>query len=514
MKKAASFIIIVFIALWVFSAGNLKAQDQATPTIPQQITQPPTDTSAASCKVDDYPSYIQKYGFYQSTGNEPLVPSDEQTFLQIKEVANKWAPKVNVDPALATWWAYFETGGKKDSYSYSNCDGVPVTLKYSLDQACPIGSDPREKAWQLGYGQQFTTYSKMPEAFQAIYGNPSDPKKTQEVGQKVFRNAGQNKEFPEKSLTQLINEVKAGNQEARYLVSVLHRDPAISIYLVSTALVGFNRQAAFNYGPYYQQTWQKASNLMNTVVNKWNSTACTSTGSNSSSTTSSSGRTFKSKAVITKVGNPTEPAPNTTSTRVATSCPVKDFGAILTNSYEKNPQEGHCTPDYVASTRGICRARPDITCSQKDRRTAKAIDIQSKASTGGKPGPTMAVLPKIAGKDVEWKLLNNYDDSVGGRGLTFEYDPGGGKDKWYLDYIHIKSPAVSVGNTYPSGTELGEDSLLRDMPQGRHIHVTIGKNVRNPLSPGSNATDCDPGWLATDYICGGATADTPEVLVD
>lgn len=158
------------------------------------------------------------------------------------------------------------------------------------------------------------------------------------------------------------------------------------------------------------------------------------------------------------------------------SCPVQG-GSIVTHSAQFDPVNGHCGQIY--SNTFSCN------CGTQGRR-AKAIDV---ATNGGD-----VFLPQIEGKDVNWLLKLNYSVAPGdggGNGYVFETDAGGAK--WHIDFVHMAGANVSIGQSYPSGTNLGK------VAQG-HVHFTIGKNLANSPVPGT-ATDCDPNWLPSEFAC-------------
>ena len=183
---------------------------------------------------------------------------------------------------------------------------------------------------------------------------------------------------------------------------------------------------------------------------------------------------FKSNTVITKVGSPSAPRPGTGGT---VSCPVEG-GIINTPSYQADPKTGHCNDNYLK--------KYSCNCGTIGRR-AKAIDVV----TGGKN----VQLPKIEGQQVEWKLITKnyliFGGEGGGVGNTFEAESG--TDKWYLDVLHLENTQLTLGQKYPSDTPIAKSVIS-------HAHMTIGKNLQRSPTAGS-ATDCDPGWLPSDFMC-------------
>jgi hypothetical protein len=187
---------------------------------------------------------------------------------------------------------------------------------------------------------------------------------------------------------------------------------------------------------------------------------------------------FKSNAVITKVGNaPDSEKPNISSpgSGVAASCPIPG-GKITTPSYQADPQRGHCGGGYGFS----------CSCGTNGRR-AKAIDVSSNGQA--------VILPQIAGHDVSWKLITNAYPVEGGEGggAGYTFQAVVGSDKWYLDMLHLGNAGLISGKEYPSGTKISA-------PVIDHLHMTIGKNIKEPVSAGSDS-DCDSGWLPSDFVC-------------
>jgi N-acetylmuramoyl-L-alanine amidase len=171
------------------------------------------------------------------------------------------------------------------------------------------------------------------------------------------------------------------------------------------------------------------------------------------------------------------------------SCPVPG-GKITTGSYSgKLGTSQHCN---AASGYGAGACRQDCPGGVGASRRAKAIDIDTR---GGKT----VQLPTVNGQQANWTLLKkNYNDNYGGNGQTFTAQVG--SDNWYLDFIHMQAISQELGKSYPSGTVLGGTVI-------DHVHVTMGKNLNggpSSVSPGTPATDCDAGWLASDFMCDGS----------
>lgn len=225
------------------------------------------------CKADDMASYVQKYGFLPKNDlnysfTNPLSSSTKSDFETLKQKATKYAPFADVDPVLVVWWNYYETGQNHNSYSYSHC-GSGGNNRYSLEIDCT------HRAWQIGYGPQFGEYKAyLGQAFKDIYGDVNDKSKTKEVINKVVQQSRQQrKNVPDKSVQQLMSETPT-NSDSHYWLSVLMRDQDISAYILAQVIArdisGAKGEYKFNYGPYYMQTHQQASNLLNDILLAWN----------------------------------------------------------------------------------------------------------------------------------------------------------------------------------------------------------------------------------------------------
>lgn len=224
---------------------------------------------SSQCLAGDFNNYIQNYDFYQKDSTAYTFPNPSQhlqEFNIIKEKAiNATKTFQNVNAPLLAWWVFYETGGHLDSYSWSNCKDSNHDVNYN----CPSTSSG---GWQLGYGQQYgDTVNRLAQAFQTTYGEPSNAARTQQVGQNVLNKAGQSKIFPNKSVNQLLSE-----PDSQYWISVLMRDPDISMYLLASVFSGYSssptlKDRAFGWSSYYQTTWQATSNLMNDILLAWGS---------------------------------------------------------------------------------------------------------------------------------------------------------------------------------------------------------------------------------------------------
>jgi len=157
-------------------------------------------------------------------------------------------------------------------------------------------------------------------------------------------------------------------------------------------------------------------------------------------------------------------------------CPVPG-GSITTHSYIADNTKGHCGGGYGYT----------CNCGTNGRR-AKAIDVP----TQGK----QVILPYLPGQSTQWKLITgpySIDDSEGG-GYGYTFEATAESNKWYLDLLHMNlSKNLSLGNQYPPETAIGTTAA-------DHVHMIIGKNLSKKPVAGS-ATDCDPNWLASDFMC-------------
>src|SRR5690606_35314044 len=68
-----------------------------------------------------------------------------------------------------------------------------------------------------------------------------------------------------------VNDLQQGARsgDTRKWALMLSRDPGMSVYLLSTALVTFNRDEAFGWGQFYRDEWQNYSNALNDIIEAW-----------------------------------------------------------------------------------------------------------------------------------------------------------------------------------------------------------------------------------------------------
>lgn len=163
------------------------------------------------------------------------------------------------------------------------------------------------------------------------------------------------------------------------------------------------------------------------------------------------------------------------ATAAIASCPVAG-GTISTPSFDADPARGHCGGGYAYS----------CNCGTSGRR-AKAIDVLTRGQN--------AVLPQINNQSVDWRLVvGPYSvDSNEGGGFGYTFQATRGNDKWYLDMLHLNRTNLTTGVDYSSGTAVANSAIT-------HVHMTIGKNLSNSPVAGT-ATDCDPNWLPSDFMC-------------
>ena len=105
-------------------------------------------------------------------------------------------------------------------------------------------------------------------AFEAVYGNPNDQQKVQQVIQEVLDKSEVGGTAPG---SYTVADLQSGGRsgEARKWALMLSRDPGISVYLLSTALINLDRDEAFGWGSFYQENWQNYSNALNDVIEAW-----------------------------------------------------------------------------------------------------------------------------------------------------------------------------------------------------------------------------------------------------
>lgn len=174
------------------------------------------------------------------------------------------------------------------------------------------------------------------------------------------------------------------------------------------------------------------------------------------------------------------------------SCPVPN-GRITYASYDADPRSGHCTP---GSAEYPCQE----ACPFSGRR-AKSIDVDT--TTVGRE----VRLPTISNQTVDWKFIQvlcagsgqypNCSSFRGGTGglQVFEGTVSGSTDKWALQFVHMEIPhSLELNKSYPSRTLVGRTDI-------GVVHISIGKDIGNPLGSGSATTDCDLGWIAADFMC-------------
>lgn len=270
-------LIFVLIFLIIIISALGKKDDVllvATPT-----PTPVCDAGSVNLQpAPNFSEFITKYGFNNPLGTgSPTVSNYPDAFAVAAEAAQKWS-RSGLDPQIVLWWNFFDTKAPYDSYHYSNCGN----RDYDVNTNCDLTGGV---AWQLGYGVQFAQYRRIPEAMGAIYGSAGSPGVTQAVGQEVLRQAGQSQTFPAISVLSLVDSYSTiGDAQSKYWLSVLMRDPAISAYIISRVLYSASQPLfktnVWNWPPpgYYETRWPNASNLMNDIVNYWNTLTSSSGG--------------------------------------------------------------------------------------------------------------------------------------------------------------------------------------------------------------------------------------------
>jgi len=172
-------------------------------------------------------------------------------------------------------------------------------------------------------------------------------------------------------------------------------------------------------------------------------------------------------------------------TGAVASCPIP--GGVISN-YSYQYASTH------PGTPGHCYGGYDYTCHcGTTGRRAKAIDVRD---TTRSPSGIIVKLPQINGQDADWTLITkNYpvDQSEGG-GVGNTFRAALGTDTWYLDTLHLNPTTMVSGTSYRSGAQISTTAT-------DHVHMTMGKNITTqPVSAGSNS-DCDSGWLPSDFAC-------------
>ncbi len=172
------------------------------------------------------------------------------------------------------------------------------------------------------------------------------------------------------------------------------------------------------------------------------------------------------------------------SAQAVASCPVIN-GKILTPSYSASPTKGHCSPSYLAEG----RCREDCPGGIGGSRRAKAIDVPTNGQE--------VKLPTVNRQPVNWLYKLRYEvAAVDGGGSGFVFEAQSGPDTWTLDMLHLAGTDLVLNKTYPSDTKVGKTAI-------DHVHFTLGKGIKDNMHPGpaTTVTDCDPGWIPSDFMC-------------
>lgn len=420
------------------------------------------------CPAPQLSEYFEKYGFYPPDEGtypwaNPLNPGNQAYFNQAQEMAVKYSHYHGLDPVILVWWIFFETGSTPDSYSFSNCGGYDRRV----DFRCP---ETRDGAWQLGYGVQFSRYYQVPEAFNVAYGDLT-AENTQRVGQNVLDKAGQSLTFPNMSVTQLklAYEEQSGQakEDAKYWLSVLMRDPAISAYIESEVLKGTVdnssgitlRDRAFGWHSYYRTNWQAASNLLADVIAAWRSP------------TSSCRDPLQQGPVPTGSPGPIS----------GDICPAASRNIICTSAFDDQTHRcKHCLDGLYPGGSAALQCRYPGTYY--------AIDVLAGR------GETV-YLPTIAGKSIKWRFIDGGEGSSGQRILKYSgiHEPTG--EQYYLQ-LHHSEPGSGNPGEHMSGEPGGRVCTLNIPGECDHTHVQIASGAYFPAG-GSGSM-----WLdAAAYMC-------------
>lgn len=230
--------------------------------------------------------YVAKYGFDWPQGAQAL-PADERARLAaMLPFALKGAAAydqrygASIEPELLVWWTHAEGIGGR--INYSNCANYgtrPGTNYFSDIENCPHAS-----FWQLGYGNQFSVIYVLKNAFSDLYGDPSDTKLVQRVGQAVLdfdgrqgtvpTCGGYSCTFPALSIDTImagIDQSDGALTSGNWWASVLSRDPAINCYMIAHALTFFNHAATLHWTGcyYYEPCWGNESNRLGDILAAW-----------------------------------------------------------------------------------------------------------------------------------------------------------------------------------------------------------------------------------------------------
>ncbi len=219
-----------------------------------------------------------------------------------------------------------------------------------------------------------------------------------------------------------------------------------------------------------------------------------------------------SNTVVTRVGNPTQPAPVNTGpgslpAGTTASCPIPN-GVIGCASYgppkpwggfygscapDSTGNGGHCNRNYQSDV-GICT---NLYSGGNLIRTAKSIDVTAR---GGSRAGDPVYLPTIKGKPLKWYYQGSLSAGAGFGGMRLFQSERTPEGIYSIHFIHVNqtSPGFSVGQELNSG-DVAAYLFSLDWP---HAHITVGLNVGDSTS---NLQDYSPNWLWADRDLGMCT---------
>lgn len=213
-----------------------------------------------STKWSDY----KAYGFYNPTKTYTLSQGQLFKLKQAMPFVIKGATYYNkrfhqnINPQIILFWYYAEVY-PHDFYTYSNCNDQTYALIN-----CPNTSSG---GWQLGFGHQFAALTTLlSPAFTDLYPTQTP----QQIGNNILSHDHTDTNFPNYSIDVITKSI--GDTDMNWWASVLSRDPAISAYVESEALlpVNFNRNVSWvAHSSYYLTNWQDYSNKMATILKYW-----------------------------------------------------------------------------------------------------------------------------------------------------------------------------------------------------------------------------------------------------
>lgn len=369
---------------------------------------------------------------------------------------------------------------------------IPVTTNISQCKFSRAGvSTQFQSSALLGYIQEASQKSTIPPTVLAAFIRVESPSSSDMSNDQIANYANNCAESPTGALgimqiqppgtTSLRGDpascddcIDAGAKLVGKTVSTLTRqdycDPRTSIIVGAGWILKKMSKLSYGDGTKWDPIWTNNSDAIKALVNTYY--GCLDYGG----ATDCTGPYNYATDVLTSIqGCQAQSVPSAGTT----SCPING-GYVSTPSYSANPGTGHCGGGYAYS----CH------CGTEGRR-AKAIDVPTNGQS--------VVLPTINGQSVNWTLVTGpYSvDSGEGGGFGYTFQAIAGADIWYLDMLHLNQSALKSvlagGESYPSGTPVATTVI-------DHVHMTIGKNLSSVPIAGS-ATDCDPNWLPSDFMC-------------